>query len=77
MARIPTHTTQGPFTISPDQTVYLVSTDEDGQGAGRLEPWQKKLDELQTEMEAAGLDFRALVPDQPTYESHDEGHQHG
>jgi len=42
-----------------------------------LEPWQQKLDELRSEMEAAGLDFRALVPDQVTYETHDEGHAHG
>lgn len=38
-----------------------------------LEPWQKRLDELRDEMEAAGLDFRTLVPDQFTYEESDHG----
>jgi hypothetical protein len=33
-----------------------------------LEPWQRKLDELRDEMEAAGADFRALVPDRVTFE---------
>lgn len=43
----------------------------------KLEPWQRKLDDLQSEMESAGFDFRALVPDRVTYETHDEGHTHG
>jgi len=42
-----------------------------------LEPWQKRLDELRDEMTEAGADFRALVPDQVTYEDHSEEHSHG